>query len=269
MNSFALLQDDVEDASELALENGATQKASEQVSVPAVDVRDAAVNHAPTDAQPVDPVPPSASASTSTSAPATANPELQSEQAPDQRPPKQKDLTLEEYLAKKAAMASGLASLNSRGLRQANDGANNFEKMSVLKKNTSPDDNSIMREVAVKAQQQNKTIKDSTQAAVARNAEIQKFFKPDPSERRRGENRRNFGERRGGTRGGRFEFRADRGRGERGRVARGGRGSYRGAYRGGFNNRPNDSEIDHRTANGTQDANIVPNVDDTSAFPSL
>ncbi|KAI0562868.1 RNA binding protein HABP4/SERBP1 [Gracilaria domingensis] len=259
MNSFALLQDDVEDT-DVAYDSAAPQKAAAPAPVPAVDVRDAAVTQAPDDVNGADPVAPDADTA--------PNPDHQDAHKPDQKPPKQKDLTLEEYLAKKAAMSSGLASLKSRGVRQANDGADGFEKMSVLKKNTSPDDNSIMKEVAVKAQQQNKTLKDSTQAAVARNAEIQKFFKPDPSERRRGDYRRNYGERRGGARG-RFEHRGDRGRGERGRGGRGGRGAYRGAYRGGFSNRQHDIETEHRSVNGHQDAEVVPNVDDTSAFPSL
>ncbi|PXF44093.1 hypothetical protein BWQ96_06174 [Gracilariopsis chorda] len=254
MNSFALLQDDVEDASELTPDNVASSKPHvDEVAVPAVDVQDAAVNQnddssAPhhDDALAADP-----------QAPADKD-------QPDQKPLKQRDLTLEEYLEKKAAMSSGLASLNSRGLRQPNDGVDGFEKMSVLKKNDAPDDNSIMRDVAVKAQQQAKTIKDSTQAAVARNAEIQKFFKPDPSDRRRGDYRRGYRDRRGAGRGTRGMRGARGAPGRGGAPHRGGRGAYRGGY-----TTHNDDDFDHRRANGRDDQDIVPDVDDTSAFPSL
>lgn len=254
MNSFALLQDDVEDAPELNEDISTSSKPQlEQVAVPAVDVQDAAVKQGdespaqqPDDALDADPQ-------------AATN-----KDSADQKPPKPKDLTLEEYLEKKAAMSSGLASLNIRGRRKANDGVDGFEKMSVLKKNDTPDDNSIMRDVAVKAQQQAKTIKDSTQTAVARNAEIQKFFKPDPSERRRTDYRRGYRDRRGAGRGTRGTRGARGAPGRGGAPYRGGRGGYRGGY-----SRHNDDHFDHQRANGRDDEDIVPDVDDTSAFPSL
>lgn len=97
----------------------------------------------------------------------------------------EKNLSLEEYLALKAAKASGMSSLNTRtSARQANDGADGFAKMSVLKKKGVDDSPEVMDGVPVKEAHEAKALKDSTQAAVASNAEIQKFFQRDPTSRR-------------------------------------------------------------------------------------
>lgn len=328
MNSFALLQDDVEDATELSPD---VPKAEEEEVVedrPAEPVQDAHTEDV------------------------EVKEEEKKEEEDQERtrpPPKEKEMTLEEYLAKKAQLSNALTTLNSKTARKANDGAA-FEKMSVLKRGG---EDEFFDGVPVKEIHENKALKDSTHTAVAKNAEIQRFFKRETGDRRvgrgRGESRRGTFERgrggtergRGGTergRGGlergrgshergRGEFERgkggfERGRGEfewsrsgsergRGGYERGrggyerGRGSYergrggyergRGGYergRGGGENRfdgrvERDFRRDQRNGYGggtggsddTYDGQkrfsdaprdpVVPDVDDTAAFPSL
>lgn len=228
MNSFALLQDDVEDPSVPAISAKAPVP-----EPPAVQVEDAQPQHPK-------PVP---------DEPETTEDAEPKEEEQEQQQEQEKEMSFEEFIAKKKALSSGLQSLNSRGARQANDGRTPFARMNLLKKNEDPDDGSIMGNVPVKETQENKGLKDSTQATVARNAEIQKFFQKEPTDRRLRDARRGYGERRG------------RGRGERGR----GRGRGRGGYRGDRERYNRDSD---RTMNGGG-SEQVPNVDDTAAFPSL
>lgn len=245
MNSFALLQDDVEDVAEVKAESVAPKKL-EEAPVPAVDVLDAVTTDDKRQA----------------SGDGEAEPNGTQEEGEggegdaQKKPVKEKEMSLEEYMAKKATLSSGLESLSKGGPRKANDGRDGFAKMSVLKKAEEPEDTSIMGNVAVKEVQESKGLKDSTHAAVARNAEIQKFFQRDPGDKRRNDGRRGYGDRRG--RGGK-DVRGGRGRGE---VR--GRGGYRGGHRGGQGR-----DIGEQKAVNSNSSVIVPSMDDTSAFPSL
>lgn len=303
MNSFALLEDDVEDATELS---PTTQTADKEEIV---------------EEQPAEPV-------QQTKAEGDEVKEGENKEEGDedkaQPPPKEKEMTLEEYLAKKAQLSSSLTALNSRTARKANDGAA-FEKMSVLKKGG---EDEVLDGVHVKEIHENKALKDSTHAAVAKNAEIQSFFKRESGDRRvgrgRGDARRGAFERgrggsdrgrggsergrggqergRGGHERGRGGFERSRGSSERGRGgSERGRGGYergrggsergRGRGRGGDNRLDGRVERDYRrdqrnghgrSSTGRDDAQggqrrfgdapdvpAVPNVDDTAAFPSL
>lgn len=279
MNSFALLQDDVED-------DGATVAVESQPPVPESSVSSLG-------SKPV----PSTTASTSKNEASENTDKPTTETGEDEKntdangdkeggegsskeddTPKERDLTLEEYLEQKAAMASAMGSLNIRGMRQANDGKGAFAKMSVLKKKV--DAKEVMTGVAVKEIQESKDPKDSTHTAVARNAEMQKFFQRDPTERRpafRGRGRGEFrGRGRGGDRGrferGRGGDRGDRGgrggdRGDRGRGGMGERGRGRGRpFRGDGGFRGSNDNKHFQPKNSVVGA---PNVDDISAFPSL
>lgn len=298
MNSFALLQDDVEDASDLAPSTAKAASSAPDES-PADAVQDARAARDERKPDPVRTEPKHVSAEASEG----VEEDKEKSEAGPPPPPKEKDLSFDEYQAQKAQLSSGLASLNSKGVRKANDGkSSGFENMSVLRKDSAaaPDD-SLMGSVPVKEMHEIKGLKDSTQAAVLKNAEIQSFFKRDPSApdrrpnngprrggdaRRGGESRRGgFDVRRGGSRGrgferdregGRMDFRRDRDQG--GGYGRG-RGSYsnRGGYgRGsqdnqqGPNDGPNGRQQGSRSfGNGPPKVPIAPNVDDTAAFPSL
>ncbi|CDF33044.1 unnamed protein product [Chondrus crispus] len=303
MNSFALLQDDVEDATDLAVPSKGTP-----AETPAEAVQDARATADDT-----------AAPSTDADAATSANPA-----DPEGKPrptPKEKDLTLEEYLAQKAQKSSSLTSL-SKGARKPNDGVSSgFENMSLLNKDDpahGPAKDSLMGSVPVKEQHENKALKDSTHAAVAKNAEIQSFFKRDPaSDRRQYSGPRRGGDfRRGGydsrrgdregaqhdpdsrqradgdrsyrndthapryegrggrgdSRGGRFEGRGGRSEGRGGRYERGmdrdGRRDNRGTYgRGRGQDGPGPNG--HRSYGNGPKVPMAPNVDDTAAFPSL
>lgn len=262
MNSFALLQDDVEDATDFSPTiNKKEEKIVEQSPEerPAESVQDAQTE--------VDQV--------------KDHPEKKDEQAKEpedkpKSPPKEKEMSLEEYLEKKAQLSSGLASLNSRTVRKANDGAG-FEKMSVLKKSHAEQ---ILDGVPVKEVHENKALKDSTHAAVAKNAEIQKFFQKENGDRRGGRGRGGDGRRgydggrgRGRGRGSdRYEGRGDRDyRGDR--EFRGYR-DYRRDQRGGYGRDRGGRDDSHGgqkrfSDQRSADVPVVPNVDDTAAFPSL
>lgn len=280
MNSFALLQDDVED-------DGApgTPDPSDSAEPGAPHVTFAATDSTTPVKRDVsvltDKKAPSDPADSPKSAEANGDKDPTDEPNKESDTPKERDISLEEYMAQKAAMASAIGSLNIRGGRQANDGEDGFSKMSVLKKKE--DGKEAMTGVAVKEFHESKGLKDSTHAAVARNAEIQKFFQKDPNERRpviRGRGRGDF---RGRGRGGVDRGRGDRGRGadrgDRGgrggdRVDRGGRGAPyidrgRGRGRGYRDNAPFRGSHDNQHFAPTPNVVIAPNVDDTSAFPSL
>lgn len=304
MNSFALLQDDVEDVSDVSLSRS---KAHENKKIieerPAESVQDA---HAEGDSSKTD-----------------GGAHDKDHDDKQKQPPKEKEMSLDEYFQKKAQLSSALTSLNSKAARKANDGAG-FEKMSVLKK---VEEAEVFDGVPVKEFHENKGLKDSTQAAVAKNAEIQSFFKRDPADKRggrgradvrRGDGRRDFYRGRGRGRGGgpdgrfngRMEHRRDNaGRGDRefrrdnsGREIRrdnsnrgerdfrrenGNRGErdfrrdnsgrverdFRRDNRNGYGRR-NDRRGDGPDGDGPRHppaptVPIVPNVDDTAAFPSL
>lgn len=264
MNSFALLQDDVEDATDLSANVDDKAKAPDARPAEAVqDARAARDERKPE----VRSAPPVAEAES-----AVVDGEVEDTPPP---PPKEKDLTLEEYLAQKAQKSSNLTSL-SKGIRKANDGKNSgFEKMSVLKKDdpaTAGDEDSLMGSVAFKEVHENKALKDSTHAAVAKNAEIQSFFKKEPAgdrrpynsgPRRGGDFRRGaFDSKRGGRgggrgfedrgkspddRGGRYDGRGGRFEGRGGRPeGRGGKFEGRGGrfeVRGGRNERGMDRDF--------------------------
>lgn len=295
MNSFALLQDDVEDANDLVPTTSKPEptKQSTQEKEPRTSDKPRAETKDPSN----DPV-------------ATSDDKDKPDSTP--APPKEKDMSFDEYQSQKAQLASGMASLNLKGARKANDGKGpTFENMSVLRKHAAAaaPDHSLMGSVPVKEIHENKALKDSTHAAVLKNAEIQSFFKRDPASterrpyngpRRGGDARRPDDARRGG-----FEVRRSgdgdgvgvgggrgRGRGntdrDGGRIERdyrrdqrggyGGRGGGRG-YRGDYgrghnsNNGPGDGP-NARPQGGRNFGNgpkvpMAPNVDDTSAFPSL
>lgn len=306
MNSFALLQDDVEDASDLSIESPSSPQKISKSEAPAVTVQDARA------AREVDRKRDSNIANgmstndDSKTKQNDTNNDENTESKNDQQDdddddekdetivPKEKEMTLEEYLEKKAALSSGLTSLKSRGLRQANDGkSDGFDKMRVVRKEEAPE-GPLLADLHVKEETlDDKQVKDSTRATVARNAEIQKFFQRDPldNQRRRGDYRRGSGDRRNNgrgygrgpntngrfnqdrndrndrsdgqnSRGGKYEPRGSGYRGGRGRGGRGGRGGYRGSsYRNGYG----DGKY---VANGNP-GSLAPNVDDTTAFPSL
>lgn len=299
-----MLQDDVEDATDLS-PNVAKAKAPD--APPTDPVQDARAAR--------DERKPEARSAPTVPKPEAADPEGEVESTP--RPaPKEKDLSLDEYLSQKAQKSSNLTSL-SKGIRKANDGENSgFEKMSVLKKddpaNTGGED-SLMGSVAFKEVHENKALKDSTHAAVAKNAEIQSFFKKEPAgdrrpynsgPRRGGDYRRGgFDSKRGGRsagrgyedrgksaddRGGRFEGRGGRPEGRGGKFegrggkfeGRGGRNErgmdrdfrrdQRGAYGRGNNDGPNGHpQGGPRSYGNGPKVPMAPNVDDTAAFPSL
>lgn len=279
MNSFALLQDDVEDDG-AAVTQEPSRSAQDEPRAPLIIV-------APK--PPVDITPPRSESTDKPPVPPPAGEEDvdegkgdADEGAKDEESSKEKDLTLEEYLEQKATLANTVGSLNKRGLRHANDGEDGFAKMSVLKKKA--DGKEVMTGVAVKEVHETKGLKDSTHAAVARNAEIQKFFQKDPNERRPAFRGRGRGDFRGRGRG------LDRGRGERGRGGdrsdrsdRGGRGAGdrgergrggftergRGRGRGGFRDNGFRGSHDNNHFAPKSSVVVAPNVDDISAFPSL
>lgn len=284
MNSFALLQDEVED-------DGAA------VATLTPDVDAGAAPNGAAAPQP-NGTPATAADDKGTSAAAADGAQQgDSQQQGDAEPArKERDLTLEEYFQQKAALSSGLAPLNSRSARKANEGGNNsVAKMSVLKKADAAAD--VLDGVAVKTLHETKALKDSTHATVARNAEIQKFFQRDPNERRpsyagRGRGRGGYHDdyRSGGGRGGGYSrggrgggpggyYDRDRGnsvndannadggrRFDRPRSDRfdrdrpGFRGGYRGGYRGGFRGGDDRAAADHRAAAENGDATAASNT---------
>lgn len=256
MNSFALLQDDVEDASDLSVN---TTPYSPDEHKPETTPVSVAEESRPTRASELkkEHTP---STEPSAQAPAASpngdNAEAKPEDAPPP-PPKEKEMTFEEYQAKKAQLSSGLASLNTRKGRRADNG--DFSKMSVLKKTdvAEPEnDSSIMSTVGVKEQLGSKTLKDSTHTAVAKNAEIQQFFKREPrSGSNRGRDRRYNGDSRSGRNG---PARHEGGN----RPQR----DYRRDQRNGYTPRGDDAS--GRSFSSPHVA-MAPNVDDTAAFPSL
>lgn len=294
MNSFALLQDDVEDATDLAPSIPKPNPSKEPL-------QDSRITHDTRKPEPshTDPKVPKDGPD------APAADDKDKANAPPAQP-KEKDMSFDEYQSQKAQLSSGMASLNLKGLRKANDGkSSGFENMSVLRKDdaVAPDD-SLMGSVPVKEMHENKALKDSTHAAVLKNAEIQSFFKRDPASserrphngpRRSGDSRRGGDARRSG-----FEVRRSGGRGrgrgldrdstgverdfrrdQRGGYA--GRGTGRGndPYRGGYGrgvggpgnagpgDGPNGRPQGPRPYNNGPKVPIAPNVDDTAAFPSL
>lgn len=213
------------------------------------------------------------------------------EASKEEKESKEKSLSLEEYMAQKAALSNAMAGLKVRDTtRKANDGQDGFSKMNLLKKKEERNDDrdgTTLTGVAVKElHQESKGLKDSTHATVARNAEIQKFFQRDTTDqgngnRRpplsssyRGRGRGGSGRGRGGgpgglnREGGSYERNRsrDEGRGGFERSAGGGRG--RGGYergRGGSFSSPSDrsslynnqsgehpsSDLNAATSNGT------------------
>lgn len=244
MNSFALLQDDVEDDGATVTQQSQIEE-EEEIIKPSLD----RIENAET------PEPNGREGDTSR---ASSNEQEDKDGAEgvdiikDDIPEKEKDLTFEEYLAKKAALSNSIAKINIREGRRANDGQDGFAKMNKLKKKVERTEG--LSGVPVKEMQEAKGLKDSTHAAVARNAEIQKFFQRDPDERRpsfrgrgrgvdRGRGRGGYERGRGGYERGRGGYERGRGGFERGRGSfergrggfdRGGRGGYDRGGRGGF-----------------------------------
>lgn len=212
------------------------------------------------------------------------------EQKQDEQP-EEKDMTFQEYLAKKAELAASLAPLSSKGTRKANEGrpGTGFEKMSVLRKDdmgeksSSADASSILSSVAIKAPPTTKNQKDSTHSAVMDNAKIQSFFNKSDSSAFRGPGgsgghfRANQGGYRGrggsgdvrrgnssGQHGQQRDYRENRGYSNRDGREGGGRGGREGGYsrRGGYG--PNGPR-----SRQPPPGSSAPDVDDQNAFPSL
>lgn len=205
--------------------------------------------------------------------------------------PKEKEMSLDEYLSRKAESQLNVR-LSAKNIRKANNGEG-YGKMAVLKKTLRSEDDqetSILSNVSIKPEQETRSLKDSTHAAVADNAKNQSFFKADPS----GGNPRMGSDSRRGSNGDARRTSDYRGYGGRSNFdggPHGNRGSHDGGYngRGGYNggryhdrdrydgHRPErDYRRDQRDGFNTRNkpdsrhvSNIAPNVDDTSAFPSL
>lgn len=279
MNSFSLLQDDVEDASDLrAAADVVKEDVAEVVEAPAAVVQDARSAGSAVrgkgrvrgrgkgfgrEREVKDVRTEKKEEKKEKEEVVVEATEEKKEEDVVPRAPKEKEMSLEEYLAQKASLSEGLAVLGGGKARKANQGTDGFAKMSLLKKTdveSSASDISIMSSVSVKQVHENKGLKDSTQAAVANNAKIQSFFNEKPAGARRGA--------------GNDARRAPNGDARRDpRDGRDGSRTYNGPrperdFRRDLRPTPSQDPRGPR-AYPPKGSSMAPNVDDTSAFPSL